>query len=488
MRRPLLKNWDANFSIGGPIKRDRLWFFANTRTTGNFAETQNQYANKNVGNAALWSWAKDEGVRVRNDTSRLVNGGRLTSQVSPRNKVGFYADYTMNCSGSAVVKDSGQCRSPGDDWTAAGPGIGPGVATTSPESGTIWNAPLSIMQATWSSPISNRFLFESGYSDFRARWGDVMPEGASTDADPGHRAVHQRRRAVCQLSLPRLARPAVAGSEARRLARRRSRMCRAANNLKFGYQGGFMVAKTTTQVAQQLSYTFNNGAPISLSHARRSHARQRPHPLRRDLPPGCLDPRAPDPAGRAAFRDGVELGSGRRERRPRGAPVRPREHLPAHGRRHGLPRSRHRAAASSTTCSATARPRSRRTSESICRARSRARPIRSRTRRRRSSRASRAAWTDPNSDRIAQCDFLNPRGQPGVRAVVEPELGRVGRDDARESGRARGLGRAERRLAVRRRHPARDPSADVDRRELQPAFVEQLLHDAQRRADGRRLR
>ena len=37
------------------------------------------------------------------------------------------------------------------------------------------------------------------------------------------------------------------------------------NNLKFGYQGGFMVAKTTTQVAQQLSYTFNNGLPIQLS-------------------------------------------------------------------------------------------------------------------------------------------------------------------------------------------------------------------------------
>ena len=37
------------------------------------------------------------------------------------------------------------------------------------------------------------------------------------------------------------------------------------NNLKFGYQGGFMVAKTTTQVAQQLSYTFNNGSPLQLS-------------------------------------------------------------------------------------------------------------------------------------------------------------------------------------------------------------------------------
>ena len=35
------------------------------------------------------------------------------------------------------------------------------------------------------------------------------------------------------------------------------------NNLKFGWQGAYMVAKTTTQVGQQLSYTFNNGTPIS---------------------------------------------------------------------------------------------------------------------------------------------------------------------------------------------------------------------------------
>ena len=109
----LLKNWDANFSLGGPIKRDRIWFFANTRTTGNYGDTQNQYANKNAGNASAWTWARDESVRVRNDTSRWVNAIRLTSQVTPRNKVGFYFDYTMNCSGSSFVKDSGRVPQPG---------------------------------------------------------------------------------------------------------------------------------------------------------------------------------------------------------------------------------------------------------------------------------------------------------------------------------------------------------------------------------------
>lgn len=259
-----LKNWDANFSFGGPIKRDRLWFFANTRTTGNFAETQNQFANKNVGDASLWTWAKDESVRVQNDTSRLINAVRLTSQVSQRNKVGFYADYTINCSGSSITKNSSQCRNPGDGWTAAGPGIGPGVATTSPESGTIWNAPLSIMQATWSSPISNRFLFESGYSDFRARWGDVMPEGASATLIP---VTEQSTNAGVPFAnyLYRgwLAQPS---QDQKNVTWRASlSYVSGSNNLKFGMQGAFMVAKTTTQVAQQLSYTFNNGAPLQLS-------------------------------------------------------------------------------------------------------------------------------------------------------------------------------------------------------------------------------
>ena len=36
------------------------------------------------------------------------------------------------------------------------------------------------------------------------------------------------------------------------------------HNLKVGYQGGWMVAKTTTQVGQQINYIFNNGSPIQL--------------------------------------------------------------------------------------------------------------------------------------------------------------------------------------------------------------------------------
>ena len=260
----LVKNWDSNFSIGGPLKRDHIWFYANARTTGNYQETQNQYANRNAGDANAWTWLRDENVRVRNATSRFLGSVRVTDQVTPRNKVGFFADYTINCSGSSVVKDSGECRSPGDNWTASGPGIGPGVATTSPESGTIWNAPLSIMQATWSSPISNRLLFESGYSDFRVRWGDVKPEGAPTNLIP---VTEQSTNAGVPMAnyLYRgwFAHP----SQNQRHATWRASLTyvSGSHNVKVGYQAGFMVAKTTTQVGQQVAYTFNNGSPLQLT-------------------------------------------------------------------------------------------------------------------------------------------------------------------------------------------------------------------------------
>jgi hypothetical protein len=241
-----------------------VWFFANTRTTGNFQETQNQYANRNANNASAWTWSRDENVRVRTAASRIVNSGRVTTQITPRNKLGIYADHTINCSGSAFVKDSGQCRNPGDNWTASGPGIGPGVATTSPESGTIWNAPLSIAQATWSSPISNRWMFESGYSEFRVSWGEVRPEGAITTLIP---VTEQSTNAGVPFAnyLYRgwLAHPSQ--NQQHSTWRASLAYVSGSHNVKFGYQAGFMVAKTTTQVAQQLAYTFNNGSPLQLS-------------------------------------------------------------------------------------------------------------------------------------------------------------------------------------------------------------------------------
>ena len=44
----LIKNWDTNLSIGGPIKRDRVWFFNNLRTYGSHTDIPGLYANANA--------------------------------------------------------------------------------------------------------------------------------------------------------------------------------------------------------------------------------------------------------------------------------------------------------------------------------------------------------------------------------------------------------------------------------------------------------
>ena len=54
----LIKNWDTSASLGGPIVRDRLWFFGNARLVGTHQEVQNEYGNKNAGDPNAWTWVR----------------------------------------------------------------------------------------------------------------------------------------------------------------------------------------------------------------------------------------------------------------------------------------------------------------------------------------------------------------------------------------------------------------------------------------------
>jgi len=261
----LIKNWDDSLSVGGPILRDRLWFYGSGRLVGSHTEVQNQYGNKNAGDPNAWTYVRDEDVKVRNANNKVVTSVRLTWQASQKNKVGFYIDYTKNCSASAYTSGGDQCRAPGDGWVASGPGVVPGIATTSPESGSIWDAPSKIMQASWTSPISNRVLIETGYSSFWTRHGDVRPYGALTDFIP----------VTEQLLIPGVTpfanfiyrgwNAAPSGDQQHATWKAAVSYISGSHSMKVGYQAGYMVNKSTTLVGQQISYRFNNGVPNQLS-------------------------------------------------------------------------------------------------------------------------------------------------------------------------------------------------------------------------------
>ena len=228
----------------------------------------------------------------------------MTSQVTPRNKVGFYFDYTKNCSGSSFVKDSGQCRSPGDDWTAAGPGIGPGRGDDVTGVGhDLERAARGSCRARGRRRCRTACCSRAATRRSACSWGDVMPEGAIDRLDPGHRAVDQRRRADRQLHLPRVARAAVAEPVARHLA--------GVGLLRVGHAQPEGRLPGRLHGRRRPRRMVGAAAQLHVQQRRRrfscSSASVRPRVsdrirYERVLRPGCVDARAPDAAGRAALR------------------------------------------------------------------------------------------------------------------------------------------------------------------------------------------
>ena len=167
------KNWDGSAGVGGPILRDRFWFFTNVRTIG-IAQVVagGMLPNLYLGDPTRWDYAPDTGVETRFTESKLDFSARLTGQATPRNRVTFSYQPQYRCLGSTLTVDVDGCRVRGNDWIGA-----PfGSETTAPEAGPGYqDGPVSLTQATWTSPISSRHLVDAAISRF---WYGIIGSGA----------------------------------------------------------------------------------------------------------------------------------------------------------------------------------------------------------------------------------------------------------------------------------------------------------------------
>src|SRR5688572_8011467 len=93
----LVKIWDTSAAVGGPIKRDRLWFFAATRYQGNHRLVGGIFRNMNAGNVNAWTYAPDYNDQAVADSNWKNASARLTWQASARNKFNIYWDEQRNC-------------------------------------------------------------------------------------------------------------------------------------------------------------------------------------------------------------------------------------------------------------------------------------------------------------------------------------------------------------------------------------------------------
>ena len=122
-------NWDINPAFGGPILRDKIWFFGAARYNVNSDYVAGLYWNKNTNNPNAWTYEPDTTRRVSNEQKQPDTQLRVTWQATPRNKIGgtYYNTSYCFCPTDAsltVAWEAGQRaeypfqRLVAGDWTA----------------------------------------------------------------------------------------------------------------------------------------------------------------------------------------------------------------------------------------------------------------------------------------------------------------------------------------------------------------------------------
>jgi hypothetical protein len=264
---------DISGSGGGPIKRDRLWFFVNARNFNTLSPVPGLFPNLNAGDLTKWTYAADQSREVWSGDARAIYSVRLTGQLTKRNRLGFSHEYQHRCAGSTLTASGDGCRvsgtSHGANWVALGiTGGTPAAPETFPG---YHDLPYNVTQVTWSSPVSSKLLLEAGFSRFQYLWagfGQAPPDGLTGTIPVTEQSTIY---GLANFSYRGLFDPlgfAYADNDANpNTWRMTASYVTGAHNMKFGYQGSYQkslqarVANTT-----QLRYTFNNGVPNAVSY------------------------------------------------------------------------------------------------------------------------------------------------------------------------------------------------------------------------------
>jgi hypothetical protein len=142
--------WDLSGALGGPLKKDRLWFLFATRYWG-----VNKYPADSFFDADPRPnvYAPDRGRPGIDDSWNTSNALRLTAQLSARNKLNLFFDP--------------QARRI-NHWFIGQGGI---FGITTPEASWIQRAPHdNLAQLKWSSSFSSRMLFEAGFTSYAVEY------------------------------------------------------------------------------------------------------------------------------------------------------------------------------------------------------------------------------------------------------------------------------------------------------------------------------
>jgi Carboxypeptidase regulatory-like domain len=273
----LYKLWDYNVGLGGPIAKDKVWFFFQFRDEGSYRTVPGLFANANMGDPNKWIYAVDQSRPAVTAGSWRNASIRLTVQPSTRNKFNIFWDQQIPCQGAGYLGSDEGCRQSGDNELICGapgasnPPCGPaGPNVNGPEVGTYLSGyGQRVQQATWSSPINNKLLLEAGFGTYLSQWGGIPQPGSPFYDLVG--VTEQCTIANCAAfgGIPNLIYRS--GTYRQNLQgtfgwRGSAAYVTGAHNMKFGYQGGYLLDNQYTYTNSSFtSYRFNGGIPNQIT-------------------------------------------------------------------------------------------------------------------------------------------------------------------------------------------------------------------------------
>ena len=167
---------DLNESFGGPMKRDKVWFWASFRIN-DVANEAPVFVNRNAFNPNEWLYVPTTEAGV-NRGEQYNNSIRVTWQASAKNKIAgtYKADKWCNCPGQMI-------------------------ATIAPEAARDRRFPrLRQEHAEWTSPVTNKLLFEVVGMHLYERWGDMHLRSSTGSISPEQEAIQPQMIAVTEQS------------------------------------------------------------------------------------------------------------------------------------------------------------------------------------------------------------------------------------------------------------------------------------------------
>jgi Carboxypeptidase regulatory-like domain len=245
------KNWDFNPGFGGPIKRDKLWFYASGRSQGAYLFAPGMFYNNNANDPTKWTYSPDINRPASLEKTWLDAQLRLSWQASQKNKIGF--TYTQQ------------------DFCACHDAI---TATTAPEAAYDRRFPTQrVILMDWTSPVTNKILIEASGIHRVERWGNMHLQTKGLDLDPAMIAVTDQGANVPGLGvIANLNYRARGGANAYNNSWNNNFHYRfnvsyitGAHAFKVGMNNAHGYHENLSYQTNTLAYRFNNGVPNQLT-------------------------------------------------------------------------------------------------------------------------------------------------------------------------------------------------------------------------------